>query len=365
MIEARPRGSGADGMGRPGRQNPWSPTDPGSLRCAGRLRPTVAPPLAEPTPPGRDGAQCRDAPVPQSPPPREFGRRSPTIGEQSIRRAAPRRVAARPRRPPRPEPLRLVDGQRPVRGPEAQREGQRAFARPDLLAGVDVEQPEVLQQLPPPSRNASATSATGTSPATTRATSSEIGGYGDAYGAGRASSSGIASRSSSIAQVRGGRPERLDHLRVQLARVPTTQSPTSSAAHRPGCHGGRPPAHPQRDPGGPPTSTTGLHGVGPAGRPARAPTSPRPRGRRPAPRPTCTGCAGSAASISAISASLGRPVHRRSGPGTGCRAAGRPDRSRTARGRATPRPVADQRVQQPGQQRAASSGSSASSGLST
>src|SRR5690606_2958519 len=82
-----------------------------------------------------------------------------------------------------------------------------------------------------------ATDAAGTAASTTSATSINTGGYGDIAGAGRFSTTGIASRSSSIAAVRFGRPIASTTLGCSSPAYPTGQSPTSSRAHRPGCHG--------------------------------------------------------------------------------------------------------------------------------
>ena len=104
---------------------------------------------------------------------------------------------------------------------QAQREGQRPAPAAHLLAGVDVEQPHVLEQLPaavaqrrvdvggraPPS-------------ATTSATSTATGGnVRHARRRRGRSAPGSASRSSSIADVRAGSPSAAHDPRVQLAGV--------------------------------------------------------------------------------------------------------------------------------------------------
>ena len=90
------------------------------------------------------------------------------MGTEPIPRRGDRGVAGRDR---------LLHRQRAVRRAEPQREGQRpmAGAQP-VVVGVDVEQPDRLEQRPCASRSVGCTSAAGTSGPTTSATSSSTGG---------------------------------------------------------------------------------------------------------------------------------------------------------------------------------------------
>ena len=110
----------------------------------------------------------------------------------------------------------------------------------DLVAGVDVEEPDRLEQLPAPSRSAASTSAAATEASTTSATSSLATGYVEnAAPARRRARSSSTSRSISAAAVRAGHAVGLADLGCSSPAWPTTTSPTENSAQRPGCHGPR------------------------------------------------------------------------------------------------------------------------------
>ena len=90
---------------------------------------------------------------------------------------------------------------------------------------------------PRPSRTASTTSCAATSSPTIRATSWNTAGNGDTAGAGSVSVSGMASRSSSTAQVPFGQTRPLDDGGMQLAGISDDGVADSTSAQRPGCHG--------------------------------------------------------------------------------------------------------------------------------
>ncbi len=263
----------------------------------------------------------------------------------------------------------LVLGQRPVGGPEPQRQGQRLAALPDLRTGVDVEQPHVLEQLtgarrgprrPPP--------AAATSSATIRLTSWNTAGNGDTRGAGSVSAIGIASRFEFHRAGALRQAGALDDRGVQL----------------PGVADGRPPRRTPRRTG--PDATAGRCAARrvtstPAARPMTRTASkasaastgrPGPHGpagsRRPvSTTPTCCGWRGSDASSVAISSSVGRRS-------VGMRSTARVSsvahhhlRDREQRGvdRCRGTRCATNASSSPGSSVVASCGRSASSGLST
>ena len=200
----------------------------------------------------------------------------------------------------------LVLGQRAVGGAEPQRQRQRLAALADLRTGVDVEQPDVLEQLARAVADRVDDALRGDLLADDQATSWNTAGNGDTAGAGSVSVIGMASRSSSTAQVPFGSPDRSTTAGCSWPACPTTVSPTSTSAHRPGCHG-RYCAAPQRqlDTGGAADDAHRLEriaGLAPAG---RDPTGPRAHAGRPAPRRRAAAGRGSDASSVAISSSVG------------------------------------------------------------
>ena len=221
--------------------------------------------------------------------------------------------------------------------------------------------------LRPPS-SASATSATGTVASTTSATSSSTGGYGDTTGAGRWSSSGSASRSSSIATVRLGRPSASITFGCSSPAWPTGQSPTRSCGAA-----ARVPRQQVRGDDGAARRRTPRRRVA-RPRTASAQFAGRPLPHQPAcsrwpvsTTATCNGCCGSAACMVADLARRSAAVrHRRPAPAPAACAAASPARCGTA-----PRPRAPRdRLRcsvssSPGSSVVASSCCPASSGFST
>ena len=138
---------------------------------------------------------------------------------------------------------RLLAGERPVGRPQRQRVRQRPRAGRHRGAGVDVEQPQVLEQLAPRPR-------AGRRRPRRRAPRRRPPGPGRAAPAGTTRSAGrpapvpagSASTSSSIADVRAGSSSAAHTRGCSSPAYPTTRSPTSSSAQRPGCHGARSPA---------------------------------------------------------------------------------------------------------------------------
>ncbi len=163
---------------------------------------------------------------------------------------------------------------------------------------------------PAPSRTASTTDCAATPASTTRLTSWNTAGNGDTVGAGRVSTIGRASRSSSTAQVPFGSPARSMTAGCSSPAWPMTTpvrlSPTRTSAHRPGCHGGYWAA--RRLTSTPPARAT----MRTASKASAASTArPAPHGPRGSRSPvstvaTCCGWRGSDASSAAISSSVGR-----------------------------------------------------------
>ena len=255
-------------------------------------------------------------------------------------------------------------GQRAVRRPEPQRVRQRLAALAELLAGVDVEQPQRLQQLARRPRAAPPrTSAAGTASSTTSATSMQRrreGRRSPAPARHRRRRQRVEvelHRAGARGQLqRRARPAGAARRR---ARRPGRRRPRSSA-QRPGCHGavlGRPaPSTLDAGLGGGEHVAGGLDGVGPAGRAARRPTSRPARASPASTTATCRGWSGTRRVSAASSSSVGPPVDaQRRRRGRRRRAGGRPGRSRTApgragRGRGCARSVAEQAGQQRGAQ---------------
>ena len=185
----------------------------------------------------------------------------------------------------------LLLGQGPVGSAEPQRERQRLVAGADLVAGVDVEEPDRLEESPAPSRSAASTSAAVTSSATTRATSSLATGKVENWGPGTTSTAcGHQDVEVDLDRGRAGRqPERRARLRVQLAGVTELDAVHEDRAQRPGCQGIRLAE----------TTSTSTPSSRRAGGPGRSrPTSPRcgPAPHQPArsrsPASTTARCSG-------------------------------------------------------------------------
>src|SRR5262249_38361166 len=199
----------------------------------------------------------------------------------------------------------FVLGQRAIGGAESQCQRHRLATVADLRAGVDVEQPDVLEQFARAVAHGVDHRLRGDVLTDDQLTSWKTAGNGDTAGAGSVSVIGMASRSSSTAQLPFGRPARSTTAGCSWPACPTTVSPTSTSAQRPGCHGrycaarsvnSTPAARPMTR-----TASNASHA---------SPGGPRPQGpagsRRPArTTPTCCGCRGSDASRVAISASVG------------------------------------------------------------
>ncbi len=199
-----------------------------------------------------------------------------------------------------------------------------------------------------------------------QATSWNTAGNGDTAGTGSVSVIGMASRSSSIAQVPFGRPQRSTTAGCSWPAWPTTTSPISTSAQRPGCHGRRwagrnvsstPAARPMmRTASNASAGSTGRPGPhGPAGsrRPART-------------APTCCGCRGSDASRMATSSSVGRRSFGMRSTARVSMCAPRPGPSANSATSTAPRETLRASASSnPGSNVVASSGRSDSSGLST
>ena len=138
---------------------------------------------------------------------------------------------------------------------------------------------------PRPSRTASTTLCAATSSPTIRATSWNTAGNGDTAGAGSVSVIGMASRFSSTAQVPLGRPDRSTTAGCSWPACPTTVSPTSTSAHRPGCHGRCCAARSvSSTPAARPMTRTASNASAACDGPAGTPRARAVRAARPAPR---------------------------------------------------------------------------------
>ena len=268
---------------------------------------------------------------------------------------------------------RLLGGQRPVRGPEGQLVRQRLAALAELRPGVHVEQPDRLQQLPGAVDQgllAPRPRARGRPPPAPRR--SAPAGSSRASAPASAPGSGSASRSSSIAQVRfGAAPAPRTTAGCSSPAWPTTAPSTSSAAQRPGCHGGvlggpSPrsirPGHRRRAAPSRPASTASAQSAAPARRPtSRAGPTPRP-----APRRRATGCAGTAA-VGGGELLVGGPPAPRPSPAARPASARVEDQAELVEGQVpvAPAEVAPQRGQQRASSVVRSSGSSSDSGLAS
>ena len=172
----------------------------------------------------------------------------PAVPRHHLRRASSRSTApvTLAREGNRGVPRRggLLDGQRPVGRAEAQRVRQGLLALADLLAGVDVEQPDGLQQFARPL----AQRGLDLGGRDVRVDDQRDilrrdreGGDARAPAAARRRPPPARSRSSSIAQVRAGRPSALTTRGCSSPAWPMTCSApsttTASSAQRPGCHG--------------------------------------------------------------------------------------------------------------------------------
>ena len=204
--------------------------------------------------------------------------------------------------------LALLEGA--VRRPEAQGVGERLLALADLVAGVDVEEPDRLEQL------ARALAQRGLDVGRRdRGVDDErdvllgdgVRREGRAPGAGAPPGRSARRGRPRRRRCASGRPNAWHTVGCTSPAWPTTSPSTDSSAQRPGCHGrqldgGRGDLEAERCGDG----ADGLDGVGP-GRPA----GPRPTSRRTTASPEattarCSGCAGSAASSASNSSSVGR-----------------------------------------------------------
>ena len=198
--------------------------------------------------------------------PRSRPERAPGGRRSSTTQRAPcagRRVTAAPHRGG------LLAGERPVRRPQGQRVRQRPRAGRHGRAGVDVEQPQRLQQLPGAgSQRGVDVRGRARRPSTTSARSSSTGGNAEIGGP-----TGTAA---------GGQRVEVELHRPRCgpaARAP--RRPAGAARRR-----GRPPARRRA------ARRSGRGARAPAPPPGRSARRPRPRrpGGRPAPRrPTCAG----------------------------------------------------------------------------
>ena len=269
----------------------------------------------------------------------------------------------------------LLGGQRAVRRAEPQRVGQRLRALPDLLAGVDVEQPHRLEQLAgalaqrrldarPRARRRRRPARRPPWPAGTSRPAAPA-----TTGRWRRRA---ASRSSSIAQVRAGRPERGDDLGCSSPAWPTTVAVDDASSRAPagvprrvlvGAHARastpRPPRPTPRAASTASAQSAGAARAPPAGRLAR-----RRRARR---RRAAAGAAGAASAASDLL--VGRPPvdaeRRRGATGSGRPGTTRPDLEQREVALARGRRCAAAPPSRPGSSVVRSSGSSSESGLAS
>ena len=250
----------------------------------------------------------------------------------------------------------LLQGERPVGGSQPEREGQRLELGPQPVGvGVDVEQPHRLQQLAGPGRGprpAPRRPAPGSAPpAPGRAAPA---GSWTASAPRPALGAGKASRSSSIAQLRAGRPRAWITRGCSSPAVPDRTVPaSSSSAHRPGCQGARSACRTA-------SSTRAARAITRADSIASAQPAGRP-GTPPAGRLQLTGQHGRGvprlgrhARLDGGQLLIARPpVHPGPGPAAGhCSPAGTPGPARTAPGPGCPgRRCAPGWLSRPGQQR--------------